>query len=117
MSANVTPNEHIALLLSCIKHSANGKIDFVAVARDCKIVSSGAAAKRFSRLQKAHEAGILNVNGNGNADENTKSEAAAPSEAGTTDQEQATEAKGKAKRNCPTAKKGKGGAKAAADDS
>ncbi|KAH8677994.1 hypothetical protein BX600DRAFT_431307 [Xylariales sp. PMI_506] len=45
-------------LIACIKHSSNGKVDFNEVAKECSIVSKGAAAKRYERLMKAH--GITN---------------------------------------------------------
>ncbi|KAB5582607.1 hypothetical protein GE09DRAFT_1075641 [Coniochaeta sp. 2T2.1] len=41
-------------LISCIKYSKDGKIDFVKVANDQGVVSKGAAAKRYERLMKAH---------------------------------------------------------------
>ncbi|KAI0378363.1 hypothetical protein F5Y04DRAFT_283877 [Hypomontagnella monticulosa] len=41
-------------LIVCIKHSTGGRIDFVEVAKECDIVSKGAAAKRYERLMKAH---------------------------------------------------------------
>ncbi|KAK1143419.1 hypothetical protein N8T08_006747 [Aspergillus melleus] len=50
-----TPAEGLVqFLLSCIRHSNNGKIDFEAVAGECNIVSKGAAAKRYERLLKAN---------------------------------------------------------------
>lgn len=44
-------------LIVCIKHSTAGKIDFTEVAKECEIVSKGAAAKRYERLMKAHGIG------------------------------------------------------------
>ncbi|KAI1764317.1 hypothetical protein GGR53DRAFT_466444 [Hypoxylon sp. FL1150] len=41
-------------LIVCIKHSTSGKVDFLEVAKECEIVSKGAAAKRYERLMKAH---------------------------------------------------------------
>ncbi|KAI1878977.1 hypothetical protein JX265_003154 [Neoarthrinium moseri] len=41
-------------LIACIKHSTAGKVDFGEVAKQCDIVSKGAAAKRYERLMKAH---------------------------------------------------------------
>ncbi|KAI1780536.1 hypothetical protein F4818DRAFT_435739 [Hypoxylon cercidicola] len=41
-------------LIVCIKHSTAGRVDFVEVAKECDIVSKGAAAKRYERLMKAH---------------------------------------------------------------
>ncbi|KAL8684405.1 MAG: hypothetical protein Q9218_008307 [Villophora microphyllina] len=69
-----SPNneELVKFLISCIRHGVNGKvanlvlcnpqllsqlyfqIDFDAVAKDCDIVSKGAAAKRYERLLKAN---------------------------------------------------------------
>ncbi|KAI4198383.1 MAG: hypothetical protein LQ350_005320 [Teloschistes chrysophthalmus] len=47
-------DELVKFLISCIRHGVNGKIDFDAVAKECDIVSKGAAAKRWERLLKAH---------------------------------------------------------------
>lgn len=47
-------DEQLKFLLSCIRYSVNGKIDFGEVANECTIVSKGAAAKRYERLMKAH---------------------------------------------------------------
>ncbi|KAI4237623.1 MAG: hypothetical protein LQ352_007933 [Teloschistes flavicans] len=47
-------DELVKFLISCIRHGVNGKIDFDAVAKECDIVSKGAAAKRYERLLKAH---------------------------------------------------------------
>ncbi|KAI0850127.1 hypothetical protein F5Y00DRAFT_268621 [Daldinia vernicosa] len=44
-------------LIVCIKHSTAGKVDFAEVAKECEIVSKGAAAKRYERLMKAHGIG------------------------------------------------------------
>ncbi|KAI2617346.1 hypothetical protein GGR54DRAFT_640998 [Hypoxylon sp. NC1633] len=41
-------------LIACIKHSSAGKVDFNEVAKECDIVTKGAAAKRYERLMKAH---------------------------------------------------------------
>ncbi|OTB05372.1 hypothetical protein M426DRAFT_21966 [Hypoxylon sp. CI-4A] len=41
-------------LIACIKHSTAGKVDFTEVAKECDIVTKGAAAKRYERLMKAH---------------------------------------------------------------
>ncbi|KAI1506292.1 hypothetical protein F5X99DRAFT_415527 [Biscogniauxia marginata] len=41
-------------LISCIRHSSAGKVNFVEVANECAIISKGAAAKRYERLMKAH---------------------------------------------------------------
>ncbi|KAI0429015.1 hypothetical protein F5Y09DRAFT_343121 [Xylaria sp. FL1042] len=55
---------HFRFLISCIRHSASGKVDFEEVRKECNIVSKGAAAKRYERLMKAHGIG---PNGVGNA--------------------------------------------------
>ncbi|KAL9608174.1 MAG: hypothetical protein Q9167_006978 [Letrouitia subvulpina] len=44
----------VEFLISCIRHSNVGKINFGKVAEECGIVSKGAAAKRYERLMKAH---------------------------------------------------------------
>ncbi|KAI1341920.1 hypothetical protein F5Y15DRAFT_351586 [Xylariaceae sp. FL0016] len=41
-------------LISCIRHSSSGKVDFDQVHKECDIVSKGAAAKRYERLMKQH---------------------------------------------------------------
>ncbi|KAI0856312.1 hypothetical protein F4860DRAFT_518930 [Xylaria cubensis] len=41
-------------LISCIRHSTAGKVDFEEVRKECEIISKGAAAKRYERLMKAH---------------------------------------------------------------
>ncbi|KAI4121662.1 MAG: hypothetical protein LQ338_006240 [Usnochroma carphineum] len=68
---SATADEQLKFLLSCIRYSVNGKIDFAEVAKDCSIISKGAAqylitpqhttntilltsAKRYERLMKAH---------------------------------------------------------------
>ncbi|KAI0162874.1 hypothetical protein BJ166DRAFT_280471 [Pestalotiopsis sp. NC0098] len=50
-------------LISCIKNSNAGKVDFAAVAEQLDIVSKGAAAKRYERLMKAHGIGPNGING------------------------------------------------------
>ncbi|KAA8643639.1 uncharacterized protein ATNIH1004_010408 [Aspergillus tanneri] len=52
--APVTMEEQFQFLLSCIRFSNSGKIDFNQVAKECSIISKGAAAKRYERLMKAH---------------------------------------------------------------
>ncbi|KAL8716817.1 MAG: hypothetical protein Q9225_005879 [Loekoesia sp. 1 TL-2023] len=52
--ATASADEQLKFLLSCIRHTVNGKIDFAEVASECSIVSKGAAAKRYERLMKAH---------------------------------------------------------------
>ncbi|TAQ86151.1 hypothetical protein B7494_g5525 [Chlorociboria aeruginascens] len=47
-------DEQFKFLISCIRYSNNGKVDFGQVAKECKIVSKGAAAKRYERMMKAH---------------------------------------------------------------
>ncbi|KAF3070555.1 hypothetical protein GL218_00708 [Daldinia childiae] len=57
-------------LIVCIKHSTAGKIDFGEVAKECEIVSKGAAAKRYERLMKAH--GIGTAGGTGGVKKESK---------------------------------------------
>ncbi|KAL4741047.1 hypothetical protein BDV11DRAFT_168599 [Aspergillus similis] len=57
-------DDHVVLLLSCIQHSDIQKIDFAAVAQQCNITTSGAAAKRYQRLLKAHREGKVNAGDN-----------------------------------------------------
>ncbi|KAK7920502.1 hypothetical protein PG985_008524 [Apiospora marii] len=57
-------------LISCIKHSCNGKVDFEEVRKECDIKTKGAAAKRYERLMKAH--GIPGGLGNTVKKEKTK---------------------------------------------
>ncbi|KAL8932793.1 MAG: hypothetical protein Q9211_006123 [Gyalolechia sp. 1 TL-2023] len=52
--ASASADEQLKFLLSCIRYSVNGKIEFAQVANECSIVSKGAAAKRYERLMKAH---------------------------------------------------------------
>ncbi|KAI9680341.1 MAG: hypothetical protein M1829_001227 [Trizodia sp. TS-e1964] len=47
-------DEQFKFLISCIRYSNNGRVDFTEVARECGIVTKGAAAKRYERLMKAH---------------------------------------------------------------
>ncbi|KAL5365386.1 hypothetical protein BJX96DRAFT_179791 [Aspergillus floccosus] len=54
--SKISSEEQVSFLLSCIRFSNNGKIDFTEVAKECKIVTAAAAQKRFSRLAKANEA-------------------------------------------------------------
>ncbi|KAI9814027.1 MAG: hypothetical protein M1827_003491 [Pycnora praestabilis] len=46
--------EQFKFLISCIRYSNNGKVDFGEVAKECGIVTKGAAAKRYERMMKAH---------------------------------------------------------------
>ncbi|KAE8368825.1 hypothetical protein BDV27DRAFT_153649 [Aspergillus caelatus] len=59
----ITDSEQIEFLLSCVRHANNGKVDFGEVAKECSIVSRGAAAKRYERLSK----GRNNAPGGGSA--------------------------------------------------
>ncbi|RFU33407.1 hypothetical protein B7463_g2930, partial [Scytalidium lignicola] len=52
--APASNEEQFKFLISCIRYSNNGKVDFSEVAKECSIVSKGAAAKRYERLMKAH---------------------------------------------------------------
>ncbi|EXJ69668.1 uncharacterized protein A1O5_06739 [Cladophialophora psammophila CBS 110553] len=48
-----TSDDQLKFLLSCVKHASHGRVDFVEVAKECGVVSKGAAAKRYERLMKA----------------------------------------------------------------
>ncbi|KAJ9604637.1 hypothetical protein H2200_010751 [Cladophialophora chaetospira] len=52
--SRATSDDQLRFLLSCVKHSTNGRVDFVEVAKECGVVSKGAAAKRYERLLKAN---------------------------------------------------------------
>ncbi|EXJ93709.1 hypothetical protein A1O1_02102 [Capronia coronata CBS 617.96] len=52
--SRATSDDQLKFLLSCVRHSNNGKVDFVEVAKECGVVSKGAAAKRYERLMKAN---------------------------------------------------------------
>ncbi|KAF7172645.1 hypothetical protein CNMCM5623_004795 [Aspergillus felis] len=52
--APINPDETVQFLLSCIRYSNSGKVDFNEVAKECNIVTKGAAAKRYERLIKAY---------------------------------------------------------------
>ncbi|KAI9835960.1 MAG: hypothetical protein M1837_003572 [Sclerophora amabilis] len=54
-------DEQFKFLISCIRNANNSKVDFAEVAKECGIVSKGAAAKRYERMMKAH--GINNPGG------------------------------------------------------
>ncbi|KAK0740659.1 hypothetical protein B0T18DRAFT_431931 [Schizothecium vesticola] len=58
-------------LISCIKHSVAGKVDFQAVATELEIVTKAAAAKRYERLLKAHDASPRKAPADGSAGEDT----------------------------------------------
>ncbi|KFZ05791.1 hypothetical protein V501_08014 [Pseudogymnoascus sp. VKM F-4519 (FW-2642)] len=49
-----TNEEQFRFLISCIRWSNNGKVDFTEVAKECQVVSKGAAAKRYERMMRAH---------------------------------------------------------------
>ncbi|KAI1425611.1 hypothetical protein F5Y12DRAFT_714106 [Xylaria sp. FL1777] len=53
-----TDSDQFRFLISCIRHSSAGKVDFEEVRKECNIISKGAAAKRYERLMKTH--GITN---------------------------------------------------------
>ncbi|OJJ43240.1 hypothetical protein ASPZODRAFT_146263 [Penicilliopsis zonata CBS 506.65] len=52
--SRISSDEQFQFLISCLRHTVNGKVDFAKVAGECKIVSRGAAYKRYERLMKAH---------------------------------------------------------------
>ncbi|KAK3315169.1 hypothetical protein B0H66DRAFT_335795 [Apodospora peruviana] len=53
--AKTAENSQFVFLLTCVKFSAFGKVDFDCVAKELGIVSRQAAAKRYERLLKAHD--------------------------------------------------------------
>ncbi|MCJ1231948.1 hypothetical protein MMC12_008627 [Toensbergia leucococca] len=53
--APVTNSENFKFIVSCMRHTNNdGKVNFDEVAKECSVVTKGAAAKRYKRLMKAH---------------------------------------------------------------
>ncbi|KAM3438443.1 hypothetical protein MY4824_003223 [Beauveria thailandica] len=52
-SPKIEPQQNVRFLISCIRHSNGGKVDFEAVAKELGIVTKAAAAKRYERLIKA----------------------------------------------------------------
>ncbi|RDL33999.1 uncharacterized protein BP5553_08367 [Venustampulla echinocandica] len=52
--APASNEEQFKFLISCIRYSNNGKVDFGEVAKECGIVTKGAAAKRYERMMRAH---------------------------------------------------------------
>ncbi|EPE36242.1 hypothetical protein GLAREA_05580 [Glarea lozoyensis ATCC 20868] len=50
----ISNDDQFKLLLSCVRHSNNGKVDFLQVARDCGIASKAAATKRYERLARIY---------------------------------------------------------------
>ncbi|KAI0445721.1 hypothetical protein F4803DRAFT_548009 [Xylaria telfairii] len=54
MPPNLDTDNQFRFLISCIRHSTAGKVDFEEVRKECEIISKGAAAKRYERLMKAH---------------------------------------------------------------
>ncbi|RJE19929.1 hypothetical protein PHISCL_07732 [Aspergillus sclerotialis] len=78
MSPNTTTvEEQFQFLISCIKHSREGKVNFEAVAQECDIISKGAAAKRYERLMKAHGIHPSSFPSKGKGKENGNSDGAA----------------------------------------
>ncbi|OQU98639.1 hypothetical protein CLAIMM_04391 [Cladophialophora immunda] len=59
--SRATSDDQLRFLLSCVKHATNGRVDFVEVAKECGVVSKGAAAKRYERLMKAN--GVSSTSG------------------------------------------------------
>ncbi|BCS18934.1 uncharacterized protein APUU_11762S [Aspergillus puulaauensis] len=106
---SLSSDDHVTLLLSCINHSSNGKIDFGAVAKECNIISAGAAAKRFSRLTKAHKEAM---NKGGNVDNDAHGVNEDESSAKDPEQAGASLAKGKRKGKAAGTTKGDGAAPA-----
>ncbi|KAI1411735.1 hypothetical protein F5Y13DRAFT_200713 [Hypoxylon sp. FL1857] len=101
-------------LIACIKHSTAGKVDFTEVAKECDIVTKGAAAKRYERLMKAHGIG---TSGGAKAEPRDSKEgvkrapnkkrklAAVDEDAGDLDEPVKTEVKGEVKTEDPIAVK------------
>ncbi|TGO87187.1 hypothetical protein BPOR_0244g00120 [Botrytis porri] len=52
--APASNEEQFKFLISCIRYSNNGKVDFGQVAKECKIFTKGAAAKRYERMMRSH---------------------------------------------------------------
>ncbi|KAK4691817.1 hypothetical protein P7C71_g5265, partial [Lecanoromycetidae sp. Uapishka_2] len=52
--APASNDDQFKFLISCIRYSNNGKVDFEEVRKECDICSRGAAAKRYERMMKAH---------------------------------------------------------------
>ncbi|KIW79315.1 hypothetical protein Z517_05927 [Fonsecaea pedrosoi CBS 271.37] len=52
--SRATPDDQLRFLLSCVKHATHGRVDFMEVAKECGVISKGAAAKRYERLAKAN---------------------------------------------------------------
>ncbi|KAF7872489.1 hypothetical protein EAF04_003410 [Stromatinia cepivora] len=52
--APASNEEQFKFLISCIRYSNNGKVDFGQVAKECNIVTKGAAAKRYERMMRSH---------------------------------------------------------------
>ncbi|OJJ86776.1 uncharacterized protein ASPGLDRAFT_1269082 [Aspergillus glaucus CBS 516.65] len=108
--SRITNDDQFQFLISCIRHSNNGKIDYTEVAKECSIVSRGAAVKRYSRLMKAHR---INTGGDTNTTStststptgstNTTPKKTTNGKRKTTDSETDTESNGKSK----ASKKGK----------
>ncbi|KAI9931476.1 hypothetical protein MW887_010051 [Aspergillus wentii] len=105
--SRITSDEQFQFLISCIRFSNGGKVDFAEVAKECNIVTKGAAAKRYERLMKTHG---INPNGGGPASPATPSTTATTT--GDTDspsKPKTTKAKTGTKRKAPaTTAKGSG---------
>ncbi|KAI1149615.1 hypothetical protein F4825DRAFT_464001 [Nemania diffusa] len=74
MPAGPDTDSQFRFLISCIRNSTAGKVDFEEVRKECDIISKGAAAKRYERLMKAH-----NISPSG-ASNGVKKEAKEPNE-------------------------------------
>ncbi|KAJ2979778.1 hypothetical protein NUW58_g7114 [Xylaria curta] len=61
MPGNLDTEAQFRFLISCIRHSTAGKVDFEEVRKECDIISKGAAAKRYERLMKTHNIGTGGV--------------------------------------------------------
>ncbi|GAP88937.1 hypothetical protein SAMD00023353_3400070 [Rosellinia necatrix] len=58
MPSGPDTDSQFRFLISCIRNSTAGKVDFEEVRKECDIISKGAAAKRYERLMKAHNIAI-----------------------------------------------------------
>ncbi|KAK2805119.1 hypothetical protein FQN50_006364 [Emmonsiellopsis sp. PD_5] len=114
--SRVSAEEQFSFLISCVKHSNNGKVDFTEVAKDCNIVTKGAAAKRYERMMKAN-----GINPNGGSPIPYTTDTDNPQDANGTTTTPKTPKTPKTPRSkagagtkTPTSRKRKGGAAAAA---
>ncbi|KAI9158485.1 hypothetical protein HJFPF1_06480 [Paramyrothecium foliicola] len=65
------PSDQVRFLVECIRHTANGRPDFAAVAGELGIVSKAAAQKRYERMLKANNVGSKPAAKSSNDEEET----------------------------------------------